>query len=486
MLRRPGLRVLERVLSTEAGEMSSLAFPALRWLVSTYIATQAVLSGAFRRERATFQEASIVQNQIQKRANKEVYSLKTNFFKVARIPTNPGWVIRINSLLRQAKYKELLSALGPKRNEFVDALASVYTSWATSLPAMSSASLQNALSEDQLDAMCPDKSKLEDCEKNYGLWGSFFFQDGDSALGRRIARKPMDSPYLFAYWKHGDDPSSAKRVIADFEDMERYKHTMKQTYNLQVVGTLQASISLLLQKYRQAVLNEEAGMDVRSSTKFQILKYLHIHMREVLEEAKSSRIPVTTTHLSSGLRAAGYEVLVRISFPSGRSLIQEKEMFTYLEGLADLFYGDLQLPNKSMHLSTLYDLQFGLNGRNVHLPFVYKMIGSNPFSMHAGFQLFPKNQAIQKVCRDGFCPHPVVMWNHVYLTMMVLLQLMESVDVVAELLAADSFSHVTGHEQNEVSSNLTGILSTKICSMNACAYSVIFSLPVADYCMRMM
>lgn len=458
MLDRPTIRVLERVMNTEAAELGTLAFPSVRWLVSTYIAARCILAGAFRRERALFEAAAILQNQVTKSAQKEQYSLKTNFFKVARTLTDPAWRLRISALLKQAKYEALVMALGPKQGEFVDALANAYTTWVTHLHNAPPKALEKPMSEEDLDAMCPEGSQLEDCEKRCGMWGSLFFQEPSLPLGKLIGRKRMVSPYLFKYWTLMEDASAAKLAIGDFEDLERYKHTMRRTHNVKVVGTLQASISVLLSKYNQVLQDEEAGVDIRSDHKLQVMKYFHLQMREILGEAKNPSGAVTVANLTSSLRAAGYDVLVRLPLRTGLSSLEENERFSVLEGMADMLYRDLQLPVRSMHLRTLYGFRLGLYESKVHLPFASKMMRSNPLSTHAGFQLSPKHLDIRSICKDGFCPHSAVIWNHVYVTLLVLSQLAERHDAVAELLAADSFSNVTGQEGSDLNFQQVSVL----------------------------
>ncbi|CDI84857.1 hypothetical protein, conserved [Eimeria praecox] len=362
-----------------------------------------------------------------------------------------------------------------------------------------------SLSGEDLEAMCPDQTKLQECEQRYGMWGSLFFQEPKLPLGKAIARKRMASPFLFKYWRLDEPASSAKIAIADIEDLERYKHAPKRTHNVQIMGTLQASLSILLSKYKQVLQEEEAGMEVRSDAdiedlerykhapkrthnvqimgtlqasisillskykqvlqeeeagmevrsdhKFQLMKYMHLLMRDVLKEGQNPNEEVTTASLTSALRSAGYEVLVRLPSSPSASLEEEKERFGALEGMTEMLYKDLQLPVRSMHLRALYALRVKLYESAVHLPFATKMIRSNPLAMSAGFQLFPTDHSIRRACRNtGYCPHSAVMWNHVYVTLLVLAQLIEKRDAVGELLAADSFSQVTGQERAEGSS----------------------------------
>ncbi|KAL8273426.1 hypothetical protein Esti_002671 [Eimeria stiedai] len=447
---RQTIRVIERVLNAEAAEAGSVAFPALRWLISTYIAGRSILSGALRRERTLFETASLEQGEVRKLASKEQESLAMHFFRRARTSTDPAWRLRVAALLNQAKYKELHSSLGSRREEFVEALAKAYTTWVDRLQAESAESTAGVVSAQQLEAMCPDKSRLEDCERNYGVWGSLYFQEADLALARSIGSKRMESPYLFKYWRINQDAAAASLAVADFEALERYKHDMRRTHNVEVVGGLQASISILLGKYTQALRAEESGMDIRSDHKFQLLKYLHMQMREVLKEAKNPKEPNTTAILASNLRAAGYDVLVRIPLHLGCTATEAKEKFGILEGLADLFYRDLQLPTRSIHLRSLYGLQINLYGSKVHLLFASRMMRSNPLASHGGFQLTRKNESIRESCKTNFCPHTAVMWNHVYVMLLVLMQLAESPDVVSELLVADSFSEITGFGLGEI------------------------------------
>ncbi|KAL8446402.1 hypothetical protein Emed_004856 [Eimeria media] len=449
-LDRQTIRVVERVLNAEAGEAGSIAFPALRWLISTHIAGRSVLSGALRRERMLFETASLEQGEVQKLATKEQYSLEMHFFKRARTRTDPAWRLRVAALLNQAKYNELHAALGPRREEFVEALAKAYTTWIDRLQAEATEATATVVSAEQLEAMCQDKSRLEDCERNYGVWGSLYFQEADLTLARSIGTKRMESPYLFKYWRTNQEAATANLAIADFEALERYKHDIRRTHNVEVVGGLQASIAILLGKYTQALRAEEAGMEIWSDHKFQLLKYLHMQMRETLEEAKNPKEPNTTAILSSNLRAAGYDVLVRIPLHLRYTAKEAKERFGVLEGLADLFYRDLQLPARSIHLRSLYGLQINLYGSKVHLPFASRMMRSNPLASHAGFQLTRKNESIRDVCTPGFCPHTAVMWNHVYVTLLVLMQLAESPDIVAELLAADALTDITGFGLSEI------------------------------------
>ncbi|KAL8437477.1 hypothetical protein ACSSS7_000900 [Eimeria intestinalis] len=450
MLDRQTIRVIERVLNAEAAEAGSAAVPALRWLISTYIAGRSILSGALRRERAFFETASLEQAEVQKLASKEQYSLEMHFFRRARTRTDPAWRVRIAALLNQAKYKELHAALGSRRDEFVEALAKAYTTWVDRLQAEATENAATVVSAEQLEAMCPDKSYLEDCERNYGVWGSLYFHDADLSLARSIGTKRMESPYLFRYWKINQEAATANLAIADFEALERYKHSTRRTHNVEVVGGLQASISILLGKYTQALRAEEAGMEIRSDHKFQLLKYLHMQMRETLEEAKNPKEPNTTAILSSNLRAAGYDVLVRIPLHLRYSATEAREKFGVLDGLADMFYRDLQLPARSIHLRTLYGLQINLYGSKVHLPFASRMMRSNPLASYAGFQLTRKNESIRESCTPNFCPHTAVMWNHVYVTLLVLMQLAESPDIIAELLGADTFQDITGFGLSEV------------------------------------
>ncbi|KAL8444563.1 hypothetical protein Emag_005459 [Eimeria magna] len=450
MLDRQTIRVVERVLNAEAAEAGSVAFPALRWLISTHIAGRSVLSGALRRERMLFETASLEQGEVQKLASKEQYSLEMHFFRRARTRTDPAWRLRVAALLNQAKYNELHEALGSRREEFVEALAKAYTTWIDRLQAEATEATASVVSAKQLEAMCPDKSRLEDCERNYGVWGSLYFQESDWTLAKSIGTKRMESPYLFKYWKMNQEASTANLAIADFEALERYKHSMRRTHNVEVVGGLQASISILLGKYTQALRAEEAGMDIRNDHKLQLLKYLHMQMRETLEEAKNPKEPNTTAILSSNLRAAGYDVLVRIPLHLRYTATEARERFGILEGLADMFYRDLQLPTRSIHLRSLYGLQINLYGSKVHLPFASRMMRSNPLASHAGFQLTRKNESIRDICTPNFCPHTAVMWNHVYVTLLVLMQLAESPDIVAELLAADAFTDITGFGLNEI------------------------------------
>ena len=188
------------------------------------------------------------------------------------------------------------------------------------------------------------------------------------------------------------------------------------------------------------------------------MKYLYLQMQEVLAEARNPQGGVTVANLTSSLRAAGYDVLVRLPLPPGPSPQVEKERFAVLEGLADMFYNDLQLPTRSMQLRSLYGLRIGLFESKVHLPFAAKMMRNNPLTTHVGFQLFPTDQTIRNYCDGGYCPHAVVMWNHVYISLMVLSQLMERIDTVAELLVADSISHVTGQERSNTASQQVSIL----------------------------
>ncbi|XP_026191168.1 uncharacterized protein LOC113146841 [Cyclospora cayetanensis] len=449
MVNRATVRLLRRVMNTEASETGTLAYPSLRWLVFNYIASRCVLAGAFRRERSLFEVSADTQNQASKRAHKEQYSLKMNFLKESRISTDPTWSLRISALLKQSKYEELVAALGSRKDVFVDALANEYTNWVNRWQTASSATQEQVPTEDQLAAMCPENSDLVQCEKNYGMWGSLFFQESMIELGSAIAQKRMVSPYLFKYWKINEKVSNAQLAIADFRDLEGYKHRMDRTHNIDVVGTLQPSISVMLGKYSQVLEEENAGKDIMKDHKYQLLKYFHLQMLDVLQEAKNPRERVTTASLSSSLRAAGYDVLVRLPLAPESSPQEEKKQFSVLEGLAESFYSDLLLPTKGMHVRSLFGLRLGLYGSNVFLPFANKMRRSNPLATHAGFHLFPKDNDIRKICNYRYCPHSVVMWNHVYVTLLVLAQLVEVRGAVAELLSADTFYNVTGQERND-------------------------------------
>lgn len=277
------MRTLRRVMDSEAATTGSLIFPSVRFSVFTFLASRCVLAGAFRRERSLFGTAALMQNQAEKRAHREQYSLKLNFFKVSKTTTDPSWSLRIRALMQQPKYAQLVEALGSRFEEFVDHLANAYTTWVNQLHAEASRNTGSALNAETLEAMCPDQTRLVACEQRYGMWGSLFFQEPHLPLGRAIARKRMSSPFLFKYWRLGEPASSAKTAIADIEDLEQYKHTAKRTHNIQIVGTLQASISILLSKYKQVLHEEEMGADVRSDHKFQLMKYLHLLMRDVLK-----------------------------------------------------------------------------------------------------------------------------------------------------------------------------------------------------------
>ncbi|CDJ58151.1 hypothetical protein, conserved [Eimeria maxima] len=455
-LGRLTVRTMTRVMDSESANSGTLVYPSLRWLIFIFVSSRSVLAGSFRRERSLFGASALLQNQAEKRAQREQYSLKLNFFKVSRTATDPSWSLRINALLMQPKYAQLIDALGQQKEEFVENLANAYTAWVNQLHAVSTPGTGSTLSGEDLEAMCIDRTRLEECEKKYGMWGSLFFQEPKLQLGKTIARKRMVSPFLFKYWRIDRPSSSAKIAIGDLEDLEEYKHTATRTHNVQIISTLQASISILLNKYRQAIQEEEAGMDVRSDYKIQIMKYLHLVMLDVLKEAQNPNEEVTPATLSSSLRSAGYEVLVRLSNSNSSpfsSLEEEKERFAAIEGMAEMLYKDLQLPVRSIHLRSLYALRVKVYDGPVPLPFATKMVRSNPLAMHAGFQLFPIDYSILNACNGAgagsYCPHPSVMWNHVYITLLVLTQLIQRRDAVSELLAADSFSQVTGQERTE-------------------------------------
>lgn len=452
------VRKMTSVLRTEADDRSTLAFPALRWMLSTYLTAKSVLVAALRRERVEFKKATFLQSKTMRRAHKEQQSVNDALFRSSSQRLDPQWRIRIESILNQPKFKELVQALGHLKDDFVNVLASAYGEWVGSYISSQKRKKSTRLTSEHIEGLCT-KEDVQECERNYGLWGSLHIHEKESQLAHSIGKRRMQAPYLFKYWDKKDPPSKAKVALGDFDEIESYKHSTGKTTNVAVFGNIQASIAILLNKYMQQLQDEAEGADVTPGQKFQIMKYIYIHIHELLEEnlpGAQSSLP----SLSSSLRSAGFNVLVQVSPPLGVSPEEADSRYRELEATADLLYRDLEGPIQSINARTLYSFEMLLGTRNMHLPFVAHMMRSNPLASAAGYQISAQDHRVRRICKGSFCPAPGVIWNHMYITLMVLLQFLERTDMARELIVSDNFAAITGQERGDVSHHTAEFLAS--------------------------
>ncbi|PFH36752.1 hypothetical protein BESB_049440 [Besnoitia besnoiti] len=432
-----------RIASASAQRGKS--YELIHWAVFTVLFKTAVVNASYRRQRRAFRRAMSETNDSGKRVFRERDYLDSEIFRKPQATLDPSWMLRLDALIHQPKYRELVTMFGDKLHAYKEALAFALSS----IPVTESDSVQSAsamITAERLGQLCPlDRPESEEkksaCEKNNGMWGSLWVTDRGSSLLNFIGQKKMKTPALFKYWPAGATDTVAKYAVGDLDEIEMYLHSRADAVTVKLVSPTVVSQQVFVQLYDNYLAGEASGRVKDVGEKYQVLKYAHINQIRLLRWYMSLARGQQEASVSAVLRNAGQAIINAVE-PT--SVMTAEEKYTWsskLEAYAEQVYRDLEISFGMRELSvTLGTPTSGVTEASQphYMVYLTTLLHRNPYADGVGFQSSLQEPTIHRGCSASpiDCPSHEVLWNHVYTTLLVMVQLAPHPEILESLLAA--------------------------------------------------
>ncbi|CBZ50875.1 hypothetical protein NCLIV_039500 [Neospora caninum Liverpool] len=420
------------------------SYDLIHWAAFTVLFKNSLINASYRRQRREFRRVMSATSDSGKKVFRERDYLDSEIFGKPQASLNPAWMISLDALLRQPKYQPLVEMLGDKLHVYKEALALALSniSTAKSETLTSGAELVTA---ERLSQLCPqglqETAESRDiCEQNNGMWGSLWITDRGSPLLRFIGKKKMKTPALFKYWLAGGAETAAKYAVGDLDEVEQFQHSRHDDITVKIVALTVVSQQLLLQLYDNYLEAEATGRVKDTDEKYQVLKYAHISLLRLLR-TYASVSGEQNASVPEVLRNAAQAVLNTVE-PAAVLTAEEKYTWTsMLEAHSEQVYRDMEISFGLRELSfTLKTPAAGVadGGRPRYMVYLMTMLHQNPYVDGTGYQSSLQDPAIRQGCSASpvNCPSPEVLWNHVYTSLLVMVQLAPYPDMLEHLLSA--------------------------------------------------
>ncbi|ESS33531.1 hypothetical protein TGVEG_266435 [Toxoplasma gondii VEG] len=421
------------------------SYDLIHWTAFTVLFRNSVVNAYYRRQRRDFRRQMSSTSDSGKKVFRERDYLDSEIFGKPQASLNPAWMISLDALLRQPKYNTLVDMLGDKLQLFKEALGLALSNiQATKADTLGSD--VELLTAERLAQPCPEGMRetvemRNICEQNNGVWGSLWITDRNSPLLHYIGKKKMKTPALFKYWPTETVEASGRYAVGDLDEIEQYMHSRNPPVTVKIVALTVVSQQLLLQLYDNFLEAEATGRVKDTKEKYQVLKYAHISLLRLLKTYTSVSRGVQTESVPEVLRNAGQPVLNSVEPASVMTAEEKYSWSSMLEAHAEQVYRDMEICFGLRELSfTLKTPATGVmnGGRPRYMVYLMTMLHQNPYAEGTGFQSALQDTAIRRGCSASpvNCPSPEVLWNHVYTSLLVMVQLAPHPAILEFLLAA--------------------------------------------------
>ncbi|PHJ24128.1 hypothetical protein CSUI_002019, partial [Cystoisospora suis] len=440
---------LRDLLGTAVSMHGREAHAMLRACMTITFLRNGVANSFFRLQKAEYKRTMLQLDDTGRKTFREKDLLEREVFLRHGKEPDPGWLLRLEVLFKQPAHRALAYMLGKKLQEFINTLAMSISNMPGKALSQEEASL--TVSETVLDSICPGteegkSSHRRACEKRSGLYGSLHITDPASPLLNLMGQSLMKSPALFRYWRQRDSEASAKFAVGDLAEIQKVRHSGGTGFLIEVVSPTVVRHQVLVKLYADLLDGERTGKVTDKQQKYQLMKYMHISVMTLLHDVSArseQRMTATRISLTALLREAGQAVINILEPQQATTLEEKKEWFNRVENLAEQLYRDLETPFAMEELSQYFRMSgAGDTGRpHHHLNLGSRLLVDNPFVSSTGYQVALQDPSIAEPCLKSqtICPHFGVLWNHAYMSLLIMFQLMDRCELLHSYMTADGY-----------------------------------------------